>query len=75
MATMAAAQRALAAKGPHALIDDPFAAPLVRAVGMDFLTQLVDGQIPNLDSQRMAQRVAVRTPVLRPVLHRRSRKG
>jgi methyltransferase (TIGR00027 family) len=61
MATMAAAQRALAAKGPHALIDDPFAAPLVRGVGMDFLTRLVDGQIPNLDSQRMAQRVAVRT--------------
>jgi O-methyltransferase involved in polyketide biosynthesis len=29
MATMAAAQRALAASGPHPLIDDPFAAPLV----------------------------------------------
>lgn len=61
MATMAAAQRALAASGPHPLIDDPFAAPLVRAVGVDFLTRLVNGQIQNPDSQRMAQRVAVRT--------------
>src|ERR1700722_4897135 len=61
MATMAAAQRALAASGPHPLIDDPFAAPLVRAVGVDFFTQLVNGQIQNPDSQRMAQRGAVRT--------------
>ena len=61
MATMAAAQRALASSGPHPLIDDPFAAPLVRAVGVDFLTRLVNGQIQNPDSQRMAQRVAVRT--------------
>ena len=61
MATMAAAQRALAASAPHPLIDDPFAAPLVRAVGVDFLTRLVNGQIQNPDSQRMAQRVAVRT--------------
>ena len=61
MATMAAAQRALASSGPHPLIDDPFAAPLVRAVGVDFLTRLVNGQIQNPDSQRMALRVAVRT--------------
>jgi methyltransferase (TIGR00027 family) len=61
MATMAAAQRALATSGPHPLVDDPFAAPLVRAVGVDFCTRLVDGQIPNPEPQRMAQRVAVRT--------------
>lgn len=61
MATMAAAQRALATNGPHPLIDDPFAAPLVRAVGVDFFTRLVNGQIENPESQRMAQRVAVRT--------------
>jgi len=61
MATMAAAQRALAASGPHALIDDPFAEPLVRAVGVDFFTRLLNGQLRNPDSQRMAQRVAVRT--------------
>ena len=45
-ATMIAAQRALAASGPNPLIDDPFAAPLVRAVGIDAYTRLVDGQIP-----------------------------
>jgi methyltransferase (TIGR00027 family) len=28
------------------LIDDPFAADLVRAVGVDFFTRLVDGEIP-----------------------------
>jgi methyltransferase (TIGR00027 family) len=61
MATMAAAQRALAARRPDPLIDDPFAGQLVRAVGTEFFTRLLDGQIPNFDSQRMAQRVAVRT--------------
>ncbi len=45
-ATMVAAQRALAADPRYALIDDPYAAPLVRAVGMDVYTRLVDWQIP-----------------------------
>jgi methyltransferase (TIGR00027 family) len=45
-ATMVAAARALASKEPNALIDDPFAADLVRAVGVDFFTRLVDGEIP-----------------------------
>lgn len=40
-ATMVAAQRALAADPRYALIDDPYAAPLVRAVGMDVYTRLV----------------------------------
>ena len=44
-ATMVAAARALASKQPDPLIDDPFAAPLVRAVGIDFLTRLTDGDI------------------------------
>lgn len=65
-ATMVAAQRALAAAGSDPLIDDPFAAPLVRAVGMDIFTRLVDGQIPveedsEFDPERMAQGMAVRT--------------
>ena len=47
-ATMVAAQRALAAAGPEPLIDDPFAAPLVRAVGIDVYTRLVDGTGANL---------------------------
>jgi methyltransferase (TIGR00027 family) len=65
-ATMVAAQRALAAAGPEPLIDDPFAAPLVRAVGYDVYTRLVDGQIPvtedaEFDPDRMARGMAVRT--------------
>ncbi|MET0702932.1 MAG: class I SAM-dependent methyltransferase [Mycobacterium sp.] len=44
-ATMVAAARALASVEPGAIIDDPYAAPLVRAVGIDFFTKLVDGDI------------------------------
>ncbi len=44
-ATMVAAARALASDGPNPIIDDPFAAPLVRAVGLDFFHRLVDGDI------------------------------
>src|ERR1700737_2185075 len=63
-ATMVAAQRALASAA--GLIDDPFAAPLVRAVGIDVYTRLVDGQIPveedsDFDPERMAQGMACRT--------------
>jgi methyltransferase (TIGR00027 family) len=45
-ATMVAAARALASKEPNPLIDDPYAAALVRAVGVDFFTRLVNGEIP-----------------------------
>lgn len=44
-ATMVAAGRALATVDPRHLIDDPFAAPLVRGVGIEFFTKLVDGEI------------------------------
>jgi methyltransferase (TIGR00027 family) len=44
-ATGVAVGRALASQGPNALIDDPYAAPLVRAVGVDFFTRLVDGDL------------------------------
>ncbi|BBY54987.1 class I SAM-dependent methyltransferase [Mycobacterium koreense] len=44
-ATMVAAARALASDEPDAIIDDPFAAPLVRAVGVEFFTRVVDGEI------------------------------
>jgi methyltransferase (TIGR00027 family) len=44
-ATGVAVGRALASRGPDALIDDPFAEPLVRAVGVDFFTQLVTGEL------------------------------
>ncbi|OBI46485.1 SAM-dependent methyltransferase [Mycobacterium kyorinense] len=65
-ATMVAAQRALAAAGPEPLIDDPFAAPLVRAVGIDVYTRLVNHEIPveadsEFDPDRMARGMGVRT--------------
>lgn len=44
-ATMVAAGRALATADPRHLIDDPYAAPLVRGVGIDFFTKLVDGEL------------------------------
>lgn len=44
-ATMVAAARALASEEADAIINDPFAAPLVRAVGIDFFTRVVDGEI------------------------------
>ena len=44
-ATMIAAARAMATKDPRHLIDDPFAEPLVRAVGIDFFVRMIDGTI------------------------------
>jgi methyltransferase (TIGR00027 family) len=44
-ATMIAAGRAMATKDPRALINDPFAEPLVRAVGLDFFVKMIDGSI------------------------------
>jgi methyltransferase (TIGR00027 family) len=63
-ATMVAAQRALSSAA--GLIDDPFAAPLVRAVGMEAYVRLVNGEIQasddtNFDPDRMARGMGVRT--------------
>ncbi|MCV7350121.1 SAM-dependent methyltransferase [Mycobacterium parmense] len=63
-ATMVAAQRALASD--ESLIDDPYAAPLVRAAGIDVYVRLVNGEIPvgpdtEFDPLRMAQGMACRT--------------
>ncbi len=68
-ATMVAAARALASVEADPLITDPFAADLVRAVGIDFFTRLVDGRIDELDGaadhvvevERMVASLAVRT--------------
>jgi methyltransferase (TIGR00027 family) len=47
-ATMVAAARAVATRADRPLIDDPFAEPLVRAVGVDLLTRLASGELnPN----------------------------
>jgi methyltransferase (TIGR00027 family) len=69
-ATMVAAARAMASKAEHPLIDDPFAEPLVRAVGVDLFTRLASGDLrpEDLDDddadagmQRMTDNMAVRT--------------
>src|SRR5882724_4565419 len=69
-ATMVAAARAMASTGEKPLINDQFAEPLVRAVGVDFFTRLVSGEIrlEDLDSDteaagmaRMTDNMAVRT--------------
>jgi methyltransferase (TIGR00027 family) len=44
-ATMIAAGRAMATNDPRGLISDPFAEPLVRAVGLDFFVKMIDGEI------------------------------
>ena len=44
-ATLVALARALASREPQPLINDPFAADLVRAVGIDFFARLVEGEI------------------------------
>jgi methyltransferase (TIGR00027 family) len=45
-ATMVAAARAMASRAPEPLITDPFADPLVRAVGIELFTQVLDGEVP-----------------------------
>ena len=44
-ATLVATGRAIASTHEHGLIDDPFAAPLVRAVGIEAFTKMVDGEL------------------------------
>ncbi|OBH07486.1 SAM-dependent methyltransferase [Mycobacterium sp. E2699] len=44
-ATGVAVGRALASRGEDPLIDDPFAEPLVRAVGIDFFTRVAGGEL------------------------------
>ncbi|MGC2654183.1 MAG: class I SAM-dependent methyltransferase [Mycobacterium sp.] len=48
-ATMVAAARAIATNEEDALIDDPFAEPLVRAVGVDFFNRWINGQLAAAD--------------------------
>lgn len=65
-ATAVAAQRAIASKAPDALLDDPWAEPLVRAVGIDTFTKLVENQLdrsddPLLNRQAVKEQITVRT--------------
>lgn len=68
-ATGVAVGRALASRGPNPLINDPFAEPLVRAVGVDFFTRLASGELDaagvddgvEFGMLRMRDMMAVRT--------------
>ncbi|OBJ65466.1 class I SAM-dependent methyltransferase [Mycobacterium asiaticum] len=68
-ATMVAAARAVASEQDNPIINDAFAAPLVRAVGLDFFTRLVNGQVSEVTSDEsrarelrlMADSMAIRT--------------
>lgn len=42
---MVATGRAMATRDPRGLINDPFAEPLVRAVGIDFFSKMIDGEL------------------------------
>ena len=66
---MVAASRAMASRAEHPLINDPFALPLVRAVGVDLFSRLAGGELTadDLDGdagigmQRMTDNMAIRT--------------
>jgi methyltransferase (TIGR00027 family) len=72
-ATMVAAARAMAGRTDRPLIFDPFAEPLVRAVGVELFTRLASGEIDPADFDddgstgglasmaRMSDNMAVRT--------------
>jgi len=74
-ATMVAAARAMASKAEQPLINDPYAEPLVRAVGLDLFTRLATGELNPAELeddndgapagvQRMTDNMAVRTKFL-----------
>jgi methyltransferase (TIGR00027 family) len=69
-ATMVAAGRARATRADNPLIEDRFAEPLVRAVGVDFFTRWASGELDPVDvdipgapwgMQRMTDMLAART--------------
>ena len=68
-ATGVAVARAIASRADRPLINDPFAEPLVRAVGLDLFTRLASGEIAPedfgdeapMDMARMADNMAART--------------
>ena len=68
-ATMVAAARAMATSADGALISDPYAEPLVRAVGVDVFSRLAGGELDpsefdddeNVGMKRMVDNMAVRT--------------
>ena len=67
-ATAVAASRATASQGPEPLLDDPYAEPLVRAVGIDHFVKIVDGELsaeddPVLNRRAMNEQITVRSEI------------
>jgi methyltransferase (TIGR00027 family) len=65
-ATMVATSRALASRKPDPLLDDPFAEPLVRAVGLAPFVRILDGDSsleddPTLNRKTRTEQMTVRT--------------
>lgn len=65
-ATAVAASRAMASQNPDALLNDPWADPLVRAVGIETFVKLIDGETghtddPLLNRRAMNEQITVRT--------------
>jgi methyltransferase (TIGR00027 family) len=65
-ATMVATSRAMASRGPEPLLNDPFAEPLVRAVGLAPFVRILDGDLsfeddPVLNRKTRTEQMTVRT--------------
>jgi methyltransferase (TIGR00027 family) len=83
-ATMVAAARAIATRADNPLIEDPFAEPLVRAVGVDFLTRWATGDLHAADVddaespwklERMPDAMAARTRFFDAFFHDAAQAG
>jgi methyltransferase (TIGR00027 family) len=83
-ATMVAAARAIASKADNPLIDDQFAEPLVRAVGVDFLSRWVAGDLDAADIddddsswklEQMPDAMAARTRFFDSFFHEATQAG
>jgi methyltransferase (TIGR00027 family) len=83
-ATMVAAARAVATKADNPLINDQFAEPLVRAVGVDFLTRWAAGDLVGADVdeddsawklQQMPDAMAARTRFFDAFFHEATQAG
>ena len=83
-ATMVAAARAIATKADSPLIEDPFAEPLVRAVGVDFFTRWATGDLVAADVddeesgwklEHMPAAMAVRTRFFDSFFHAATQAG
>src|ERR1700749_4663344 len=79
-ATMVAAARAVATKSENPLINDQFAEPLVRAVGVDFLSRWAAGELDaaNVDTEESTwklQQMPARTRFFDAFFHEATAAG